>query len=58
MIDGWCLSVLLHEVLDIYESIRGGQRARIETRSGRFAITSPGCAIGTMLKPKDSGGRP
>ena len=24
VIDGWCLSVLLHEVLEIYESIRGG----------------------------------
>ena len=24
VIDGWCLSVLLHEFLDIYESIRRG----------------------------------
>ena len=53
VIDGWCLSVLLHEVLDIYESIRRGRRARIETESGRFAITSPGCAIGTTQRPKE-----
>jgi hypothetical protein len=25
VIDGWCLSVLLHELLDIYEAIRRGQ---------------------------------
>ena len=24
VIDGWCLSLLLHEVLDIYEAIRRG----------------------------------
>ena len=30
VIDGWCLSVLLHEVLDIYESIRRGTRAALK----------------------------
>ena len=32
-IDGWCLSVLLHEILDIYETIRRGRD--LESKSGR-----------------------
>ena len=46
-IDGWCLSVLLHEILDIYEAIRSGREPeskvgpavsrlrRLVARSGR-----------------------
>ncbi len=30
VIDGWCLSVLLHEVLEIYESIRGGNEPELK----------------------------
>ena len=33
VVDGWCLSVLLHEVLDIYEAIRRGREP--ESRPGR-----------------------
>ncbi|MGP0067607.1 MAG: amino acid adenylation domain-containing protein [Isosphaeraceae bacterium] len=32
-IDGWCLSVLLHEILDIHEAIRGGREP--ESKAGR-----------------------
>ena len=30
VIDGWCLSLLLHEVLDIYEAIRRGSEPRAQ----------------------------
>ena len=30
VIDGWCLSVLLHEFLDIYESIRRGREPELK----------------------------
>ena len=30
VIDGWCLSVLLHEVLDIYEAIRRGREPALK----------------------------
>ena len=30
MIDGWCLSVLLHEFLDIDESIRRGREPALK----------------------------
>nr|UXE46114.1 gramicidin S synthase 2 [uncultured bacterium] len=33
VIDGWCLSVLLHEILHIYEAIRGGREP--ESKPGR-----------------------
>ncbi len=33
VIDGWCLSVLLHEILDIYEAIRRGREP--ESHPGR-----------------------
>jgi surfactin family lipopeptide synthetase C len=29
-VDGWCLSVLLHEVLDIYQAIRGGREPELK----------------------------
>ena len=58
VIDGWCLSVLLHEMLDIYEAIRRGREPEIETEPAVSRLRRLASAIRTTTRPKDTGGRP
>ena len=57
-IDGWCLSVLLHEALDTYEALRRGEEPapRPDPAVPRLRRLAPG--HGTSTRPRRTGGVP